>query len=72
MYEHTKLFAAIVACGETEQYADDAVNVMVRNVVHDCGASLRAEILLSGLTPTEDLIDELWDLCEEYENWLHS
>lgn len=71
MYEHTKLFAAIVACGETEQYADDAVNVMVRNVVHDC-ASLRAEILLSGLAPTEDLIDELCDLCGEYENWLQS
>ncbi len=71
MYEHTKLFAAIVACGETEQYADYAVDVMVRDVVHD-GESLRAEILLSGLEPTEDLIDELCDLCEEYQNWLQS
>ena len=71
MYERTKLFAAIVASGETEQYAADAVDVMVRNVVHD-GASLRAEILLSGLAPTEDLIDELCDLCEEYQNWLQS
>ena len=39
MYEQTKLFEAIVASGETEQYAADAVDVMVRNVVHD-GASL--------------------------------
>lgn len=71
IYERTnnrhKLYDAFLARGETEYFAEDAVGVMIECACND-GDSLRQVILLEGFEPTEELIDELWELCEEYKS----
>ncbi len=62
-----KLYDAFLARGETEDFAEDAVGVMIECVCND-GDSLRQAILREGFEPTEELIDELCDLCEEYQS----
>lgn len=69
IYERTsnvhKLYDAFLARGETEDFAEDAVSIMIECVCND-GDSLRQVLLREGFEPTKELIDDLCELCLEY------
>ena len=58
-----KIMQAYLNRGETLAYAEDAVEVMIACVVND-GESIELVLERDGLPVTNDLVDELYELCE--------
>lgn len=61
-----KIIEALVSRGETLEYAEDALEVMIAEVCSEVcfGGDEAYQVLAAqGLTVTEELVEELYELC---------
>lgn len=57
-----KIIEALVSRGETLEYAEDALEVMIAEVCLG-GDTVYNALEVQGLTVTEELVEELYELC---------
>lgn len=57
-----KIIEALVSRGETLEYAEDALEVMIAEVCLG-GDNVYNVLAVQGLAVTEELVEELYELC---------